>query len=705
MAGARRVAVPALIVAAAVCLLVGQLSLYADRAIFDSRGFADRATSSLSNPAVRAGIAARVTDEVVELAPDAIAVRPLISGVVDGVVGSAPFQGVFREAVYDLHRSVFKRDRATVTLTLADVGTLVIDALERISPPLARRVPGDLRANLLKVSREGAGVIPVDLARIAAGVAWLTIGALVLALALFAAAIALSRRRRRTLTRCGLAIAATGAVGLVLYELLLTLGVTLAVPPAERAAARGALSAFLGDLGTWNVGLAAAGVVVAAAASALIKPIDLSDGFERVRAVVTRTPATPWRRVLRAVGLIALGALVIVADEVVVELAAIVLGLAVLWVGVAEVLRMTLPARVLSGAPEPPTAAPRREALRIVLAGAFVAILLVGFVSMALSHHRADPPLVATDACNGHRELCDRRLDRIALAASHNSMSAASEPGWLFAGHTYGIRRQLEDGVRALLIDTHYGFETPRGVATDLRNDPKSRAKIADEFGEEFVETAERLRERIGYRGGGPREVFLCHAYCELGATRAERALAEIREFLIAHPHEVLVISVEDGISAADTARTFEDSGLLDMVWRGPLDPMPTPRQMIERGQRVIVFGETADGSVPWYHPQFEGLVEETGYGFDTLAELEQAGSCAPNRGLPDSPLLLLNHWIETTPAPRPTNADRANARAVLLERARRCQRRRDQLANLVAVDFADRGDLIEVVEELNGVR
>jgi hypothetical protein len=44
------------------------------------------------------------------------------------------------------------------------------------------------------------------------------------------------------------------------------------------------------------------------------------------------------------------------------------------------------------------------------------------------------------------------------------------------------------------------------------------------------------------------------------------------------------------------------------------------------------------------------------------------------------------------------------NAYDFLLERARRCERIRGLMPNLVAVDFYDRGDLVAVVDELNGV-
>ena len=49
-------------------------------------------------------------------------------------------------------------------------------------------------------------------------------------------------------------------------------------------------------------------------------------------------------------------------------------------------------------------------------------------------------------------------------------------------------------------------------------------------------------------------------------------------------------------------------------------------------------------------------------------------------------------------------DAAEVNATDVLLPRARRCADERDRVPNIVAVDFYSAGDLIEVVDELNGV-
>jgi hypothetical protein len=128
--------------------------------------------------------------------------------------------------------------------------------------------------------------------------------------------------------------------------------------------------------------------------------------------------------------------------------------------------------------------------------------------------------------------------------------------------------------------------------------------------------------------------------------------------------------------------------------------PFPTLREMIDSDQRVVVFGENvAAGAVSWFHPAFE-TIQETPYRFLTPAEF----SCRSNRGAPAAPLFQINHWIETTPTPKPSNAAIVNARALLLERARACQKERGKLPNILAVDFAATGDVVAVAGELNGL-
>ena len=190
-----------------------------------------------------------------------------------------------------------------------------------------------------------------------------------------------------------------------------------------------------------------------------------------------------------------------------------------------------------------------------------------------------------------------------------------------------------------------------------------------------------------------------------MGATKGVEGLKEVRDFVVENPGEVVVLSIEDDVSPKDTARMFKDSGLLDYVYDGPTTPMPTLRQLIDRGTPVVVYAENkTDRKYPWYRQQF-GYVQETPFDFKTIDSLLPPDSCRPMRGRKTNPLFLLNHWVETAPAPRPSNAKVVNARNRLLTRARECGRRRGLKPNLVAVDFYATGDLFATVDELNGVR
>ena len=169
-----------------------------------------------------------------------------------------------------------------------------------------------------------------------------------------------------------------------------------------------------------------------------------------------------------------------------------------------------------------------------------------------------------------------------------------------------------------------------------------------------------------------------------------------------------LVTITDEGVTPGDIERAFDRAGLLDLVYRGPLGPFPTLRQMIDSGQRLVVMAENDAGDVPWYHLAYASGLQETPFRFRTAAALTEqsqlASSCRANRGQASAPLFLLNHWVDTTPAPRASLAEIVNARDVLLGRARKCERIRHRLPNLVAVDFFRRGDLLGVVDELNGV-
>ena len=287
-------------------------------------------------------------------------------------------------------------------------------------------------------------------------------------------------------------------------------------------------------------------------------------------------------------------------------------------------------------------------------------------------------------------------------------MASVTIPSWLFGQQDGTISDQLNGGIRGLLIDSYYGEAVGNRVRTDLESLPKREVAVR-ELGAPATEAALRIRARLAPGGSGQRGIFLCHGFCELGAVTLASALHDVRTFLVAHPSAVVVIVNQDeGVTPDDIARAFDQAGLLDLVYRGPLGPFPTLRTMIDSGQRLVVMAENDAGTIPWYHLAYEHALQETPFTFTRTSQLTDpanlAASCRPNRGPNSAPLFLLNHWIDTTPVPRASLADIVNARQVLLDRTTTCQRIRHRLPNLVAVDFYRRGDVLGVVNTLNGI-
>ncbi|MDA0185161.1 hypothetical protein OJ997_32955, partial [Solirubrobacter phytolaccae] len=452
------------------------------------------------------------------------------------------------------------------------------------------------------------------------------------------------------------------------------------------AALRAALDVWLEPLAVRCWVICGAAALVTTAAASLWRPPPAGTAWRLLRARAERT--SPLARALAAVGL---GAVALAEPLALLQVVVMAAGaVAVLW-GTTELLRQVAPAT--------PVARERRRLPLAKVAVAAVAAFVVGGAAAFAVSGGVEP--ARAGLCNGEERLCAKTLDQVAFVGTHNSMSADGEPGWLFPAQNASITQQLDDGVRALLVDTHYGFQTPRGVATDLDRDSKSREKVVGELGEAFVETAQRLRARIGFTGNEPREIFLCHAFCEVGATKAVDAFRGVHEWLVAHPEEVLILSIEDDTDAKDTAQLIRDSGLIREVYTGPAGPpWPTLQTMIERNERVLVLIEVDPGKEPWMHRQ-DALMQETPYAFATPAELAAPDSCQENRGGDNGSLLLVNHWVDTSPAPRRTIAREVNARAFLSERLQRCKRERGLMPTIVAVDFYRDGDVFGTVKEL----
>jgi hypothetical protein len=685
-----------LIALGTLLLLAGSLALWAERSLVDSRGFAARAASTLQREPVRRALADVITDQVLEYgSAELVTVRPLLEAAAAELIGSPPFRAVWQTGMREAHASFFAGDDAFV-LRLTDAMILLTALLERLDERWVGRLPEELRAELTVFRRRDFAAQTLALGARVRFLAWLLP---LLALLTLAAGVATARSRAQAVARVGIG---TAVVGLVLLGLLIVaaeLTSTLFDPLALAEAVRAVNEVFGAGLQRVAVGFVALGLALAVAAASGPRTLDPRPLFRAAEARWEAAAQPPALRVTRALLALAAAAAFLVRPELALRAGAALIGLLVLAWALAEILEVADPEPGSVRRDRPAAGAVLRHALRWAFPVAVVATLALLAVRAPRNASLAPLAWSEPDACNGSPLLCDRTLPEVVLAATHNAMSASSERGWFFASHVGGIGDQLSAGIRGLLIDAWFGVAVEGGVRTDPFH-TDDRAELVAQYGDEFVAARDRIAARMGLAGDDvPREVYLCHGFCELGATRLADSLTVVRDFLAANPRELVIVFVEDHVPAAAVAGVFREVGLDRMaLTHRPGETWPTLAEMIERNQRILIMAER-DGSGPdWYHAGFE-LTQETPYSFRSPEDL----SCEPNRGLAESPIFQLNHWIERV-TPSPADAENLNRYGFLLRRALQCQTERSRTPNLLAVNFYELGDVVRVADTLNGV-
>jgi len=254
------------------------------------------------------------------------------------------------------------------------------------------------------------------------------------------------------------------------------------------------------------------------------------------------------------------------------------------------------------------------------------------------------PPL-----CNGSAVLCDRPLDEVVFAATHNAMSSG-ERGWLAPNHHYAVPTQLADGVRVLNLDVH------------------------DEDG----------------------TAMLCHGYCGLGQQTLVSGLAEIGGFLEANPTEVVILTFEMYAEPALVVEAFDVAGLSDIAHTLTPGSLPTLGELIEVDERLLVFSGSGGGSPDWYHSMWDWWWDNP-----YAAERPSDFSCALYRGQTENALMAINHFL-TAPIGMEALASQANTTRNLEAHITDCMAAAGRKPSLVMVDFYSIGEVLDVVSALN---
>ncbi|MCB9230043.1 MAG: phosphatidylinositol-specific phospholipase C domain-containing protein [Bacteroidia bacterium] len=258
--------------------------------------------------------------------------------------------------------------------------------------------------------------------------------------------------------------------------------------------------------------------------------------------------------------------------------------------------------------------------------------------------------------CNGSSLLCNKRYDQVAYLTTHNAFNSA-EDNFALPNQTYNIATQLQDGVRALMIDVY----DVSGVPTCY------------------------------------------HGYAWLGSAPLLDYLGDIKTFLDDHPNEVVTIIFECYVSANAIESVVNQAGLMPYLYtHSPQSAWPTLQTMISDDTRLVIFSDKNDASSSqgWYHYVWDYAVE-THFSVSNV----NAFTCDYNRGNATNDLFILNHFVTTSLGTgSTTEASVANANPFFINRILQCQQEKNKFPNFPTVDFYELGNALDAVNQLNGV-
>jgi hypothetical protein len=694
----RRVASTVLLVVAGMMVPVFLLAGWAGSTLYDSDQFSERAVEPLNSEAVRQELSRRLTEQLIQAGnQQASNFRPAFELALEGVIDTDTFKSIFRNAVRRTHESIIEQGEGggSQGLDLGASFSLITASLQGGGGEQQGASGLDSSLSDITGTIDDFGLWSAE-----GIVGQVGAASLILGLAAAAGSILLAEDRRRAVRRLGIA-AVIGGLFIVVLLFVATWFVGRQIDDGQLGdAIKGALGEVTDDLRLSGLWIAAYGLVVAAAAARSDRRYTPAHVWNRARGWVERRRRTTKGTIL--LGVLGLFISLVFIQEPLSNFELLIRA-AALWVGYLAVTELLRLVRTIAAERTERRAVLPRLAIvggtLVVIAG----LVTIGFVLTTRGAARA-AEAGNEQLCNGDKSLCDLRLDQVTFPGSHNSMSSANYPGFLFAEQIGTIRDQLDSGVRALLIDSYYGV--PSTARIPGQNIPVVLTdKVAQAAGRAEVNTdpaaakrAAQLASRAPPAANAERGIYLCHSNCETGAVRFGAAMNDIKTFLDTHPDDVLMVVIQDATTPDDTAAAIQQAGLTNRVATlEPGAPLPTLRDLIDNGRTLLVFAERGDpGGPPWYHNMYDWF-QETTFSFNN----QRAFNCQPNRGNPDAPLFLINHWVTKSP-PDPGLGATVNKQGVLESRVNECLSQRGLVPNILAVDFAESGEVVSSAEALN---
>lgn len=166
--------------------------------------------------------------------------------------------------------------------------------------------------------------------------------------------------------------------------------------------------------------------------------------------------------------------------------------------------------------------------------------------------------------CNGFNELCDQRLDQITTLMTHNSFNNQQHQ-FLFPNQCFSITRQLNDGVRGLMLDVYSSRKGP----------------------------------------------VLYHGYSFLDKESLLSVMYEVRSFLQANPNEVISIIFQNSCTSEEILQVMDTLGLTEMIYLH-CGVWPTLKEMIVTNKRLVVMVENQKDIL------FDGIISAWQHTYDS---------------------------------------------------------------------------------------
>lgn len=249
--------------------------------------------------------------------------------------------------------------------------------------------------------------------------------------------------------------------------------------------------------------------------------------------------------------------------------------------------------------------------------------------------------------------LLPKKYNEVCFLMTHNAMNN-TERGFTIPNQTHSISKQLQNGVRGLMIDTYDGSD---GVALTYHGTPL------------------------------------------VGQQKLVDVLKEVKDFLASNPEEVVTIIFQNDGSNVQLEKAIDSIGLnnLTFIYSGS---WPTLQTMVDNNERLVLFVENNKVPRASYLMFAWGTIFDTKY---TYNNINQFDSNVNRGGSGSKQLYLVNHWLSNgIGLPDKSLAPQANKRAVISKRVQDCSTANGQLVNFLGVDFYEIGDAKAVVDSIN---